>query len=129
MSFDHAHVATAVFSQPPIGTVGLNEGDARKQYGKADIYISRFRPMKYAFAGKDERALVKLVVEPDSDRILGVHVVGPDAPEIIQMAAIALKLGVTKAQWDSTCAVHPTLAEELVTLREKSTPTELGVGG
>ena len=85
--------------------------------------------MKYAFAGKDERALVKLVVEPDSDRILGVHVVGPDAPEIIQMAAIALKLGVTKAQWDSTCAVHPTLAEELVTLREKSVSTELGVGG
>ena len=128
-SFDHAHVATAVFSQPPIGTVGLNEGDARKQYGKADIYMARFRPMKYAFAGKDERALVKLVVEPDSDRILGVHVVGPDAPEIIQMAAIALKLGVTKAQWDSTCAVHPTLAEELVTLREKSVSTELGVGG
>ena len=68
------------------------------------------------------------MVEPDSDRILGVHVVGPDAPEIIQMAAVALKLGVTKAQWDSTCAVHPTLAEELITLREKSTPTGLSVG-
>ena len=90
--------------------------------------MSRFRPMKISFAGKAERALVKLVVEPDSDRILGVHVVGPDAPEIIQMAAVALKLGVTKAQWDSTCAVHPTLAEELITLREKSTPTGLSVG-
>ena len=128
MSFEHADVATAVFSQPPIGTVGLSEGDARKQYGEVDIYMSRFRPMKISFASKAERALVKLVVEPDSDRILGVHVVGPDAPEIIQMAAVALKLGVTKAQWDSTCAVHPTLAEELVTLREKSTPTGLSVG-
>ena len=128
-TFDHRDVATAVFSQPPIGTVGLNEADARKSFGKADIYMSKFRPMKYAFAGKDERALVKLVVEPDGGRVLGVHVVGPDSPEIIQMAAIAVKLGVTKAQWDSTCAVHPTLAEELVTLREKHTPAELGVGG
>jgi glutathione reductase (NADPH) len=128
-SFDHHDVATAVFSQPPIGTVGLNEADARKQFGHADIYMSKFRPMKYAFAGKDERALVKLVVDPATQRVVGVHVVGPDAPEIIQMAAIAVKMGVTKQQWDSTCAVHPTLAEELVTLREKSNPPELGVGG
>jgi glutathione reductase (NADPH) len=129
MSFDHKDVATGVFSQPPIGTVGLNEGDARRQYGKIDIYMSRFRPMKYAFAGKDERALVKLVVKADDQRVVGVHVVGPDSPEIIQMAAIAVKLGVTKAQWDDTCAVHPTLAEELVTLREKYVPPELGAGG
>ena len=129
MSFDHKDVATGVFSQPPIGTVGLNEGDARRQYGKVDIYLSRFRPMKYAFAGKDERALVKLVVKADDQRVVGVHVVGPDSPEIIQMAAIAVKMGVTKAQWDDTCAVHPTLAEELVTLREKYVPLELGAGG
>jgi glutathione reductase (NADPH) len=129
MSFDHKDVATGVFSQPPIGTVGLNEGDARRQYGKIDIYMSRFRPMKYAFAGKDERALVKLVVKADDQRVVGVHVVGPDSPEIIQMAAIAVKLGVTKAQWDDTCAVHPTLAEELVTLRERYVPPELGAGG
>jgi glutathione reductase (NADPH) len=128
MSFDHKDVATGVFSQPPIGTVGLNEGDARRAFGKVDIYMSRFRPMKYAFAGKDERALVKLVVKADDQRVVGVHVVGPDSPEIIQMAAIAVKLGVTKQQWDDTCAVHPTLAEELVTLREKYVPTELGAG-
>ena len=128
-TFDHQDVATAVFSQPPIGTVGLSEADARKQYGAADVYMSKFRPMKYAFAGKDERALVKLVVEPVTGRVVGVHVVGPDAPEIIQMAAIAVKLGVTKTQWDSTCAVHPTLAEELVTMREKHVPAALGVGG
>lgn len=128
-TFDHADVATAVFSQPPIGTVGLSEAQARQTFGKADVYMSKFRPMKYAFAGKDERALVKLVVEPESGRVVGVHVVGPDAPEIIQMAAIAVKMGVTKAQWDSTCAVHPTLAEELVTLREKHVPAELGGAG
>ncbi len=126
MFFDHKDVATGVFSQPPIGTVGLNEADARRQFGKVDIYMSRFRPMKYAFAGKDERCLVKLVVKADDNRVVGVHVVGPDSPEIIQMAAIAVKLGVTKAQWDDTCAVHPTLAEELVTLREKYVPPELG---
>jgi glutathione reductase (NADPH) len=82
--------------------------------------------MKSAFGGSDERALIKLVVEADSQRILGCHVVGPDSPEIIQMAAIALKMGVTKPQWDSTCAVHPTLAEELVTLRDKYVPPALG---
>src|SRR5882757_11135668 len=89
-------------------------------------YTQRFRPMKYAFTGSDERCLVKLVVESVHQKVVGCHVVGPDAPEIIQMAAIALKMGVTKQQWDSTCAVHPTLAEELVTLREKYVPTELG---
>ena len=129
MSVDHRDVATAVFSQPPIGTVGLNEADARKAFGGADIYMSKFRPMKYAFAGRDERALVKLVVEPASQKVVGVHVVGPDSPEIIQMAAVAVKLGVTKAQWDDTCAVHPTLAEELVTMKDKVVPQELGVGG
>ena len=121
-TFDHDMVASAVFSQPPVGSVGLSEADARQQHGKVDIYLSRFRPMKTTFYGGDERCLIKLVVEVGSERILGCHVVGPDSPEIIQMAAVALKMGVTKPQWDSTCAVHPTLAEELVTMREKHVP-------
>ena len=125
-SFDHEMVASAVFSQPPIGSVGLSEADARKQYGKVDIYLSRFRAMKYTFAHGEERCLIKLVVDAASQKVLGCHVVGPDSPEMIQMAAIAMKMGVTKQQWDSTCAVHPTLAEELVTLREKYVPQGLG---
>jgi glutathione reductase (NADPH) len=116
--FDHEAVASAVFSQPPVGTVGLTEAEARAAYANIDIYRSRFRPMKETFFGGQEQALVKLVVDAESQRMLGCHVVGPDAPEIIQMAAVPLKLGVTKAQWDSACAVHPTLAEELVTLSE-----------
>jgi glutathione reductase (NADPH) len=125
-SFDHDMVASAVFSQPPVGSVGLSEADARRQHGKIDIYLSRFRPMKTTFYGGDDRCLIKLVVAADSEKILGCHVVGPDAPEIIQMAAIALKMGVTKPQWDSTCAVHPTLAEELVTMRDKHLPVGIG---
>jgi glutathione reductase (NADPH) len=125
-TFDHEMVASAIFSQPPVGSVGLSEADARRQYGKVDIYLARMKPMKYGFAGSDERALLKLVVDCATDRVLGCHVVGPDAPEMIQMAAIAMKMGVTKKQWDATCAVHPTLAEELVTMREKHEPLGLG---
>jgi glutathione reductase (NADPH) len=125
MSFDHKDVATAVFSQPPVGSVGLSEADARHEFGKVDVYLSRFRPMKYAFMNGDERVLMKLVVERGSERVLGCHIVGPDAPEMIQMAAIAVKAGLTKAQWDATCALHPTVAEELVTMREKYVPAEL----
>ncbi|HET9160086.1 MAG TPA: FAD-dependent oxidoreductase, partial [Caulobacteraceae bacterium] len=125
-SFDHEHVATAVFSQPPIGTVGLTEAEARHKHGKVDIYRAIFRPMKMTFYGGEERCLMKLVVAADSQKVVGVHMVGPDAPEIIQMAAIAVKMGVTKAQWDATCAVHPTAAEEFVTMREKYVPPELG---
>jgi glutathione reductase (NADPH) len=125
-SFDHEAVASAVFSQPPIGTVGLTEAEARHQHGKVDIYRAVFRPMKMTFYGGEERCLMKLVVDAKTDRLLGVHMVGPDAPEIIQMAAIALKMGITKAQWDQTCAVHPTAAEEFVTMREKYVPPELG---
>ena len=125
-SFDHDMVASAVFSQPPVGSVGLSEADARHQHGKVDIYLSRFRPMKETFYGGHERALIKLVVAADSQHVVGCHVVGPDAPEIIQMAAIAMKMGVTKAQWDSTCAVHPTLSEEMVTMRDKYVPVGLG---
>jgi glutathione reductase (NADPH) len=123
--FDHASVASAVFSQPPVGSVGLTEAQARQGGRKVVIYRAVFRPMKSTFYGGDERMLIKLVVDGGDDRILGCHVVGPDAPEIIQMAAIAVKMGVTKAQWDDTCAVHPTAAEELVTMREPYVPMEL----
>ncbi|WP_372708287.1 glutathione-disulfide reductase [Brevundimonas sp.] len=121
--FDYEAVATAVFSQPPVGTVGLSENEARHACsGEVDVYLSRFRPMKYAFTGSDERMLVKLVVDATSQKVVGVHIVGPEAPEMIQLAAIAVKAGLTKAEWDATCAVHPTMAEELVTLKEKQRP-------
>ena len=125
-TFDHDMVATAVFSQPPIGTVGMGEAEARKAFGPIDVYRSIFRPMKVTFYGGEERSLMKLLVRQDTQQVVGVHVVGPDSPEMIQMAAIAVKMGVTKQQWDSTCAVHPTAAEELVTMREKYAPAELG---
>jgi glutathione reductase (NADPH) len=128
-SFDHDMVASAVFSQPPIGSVGMTEAEARKAFGQVDVYRAVFRPMKYTFMGGEERALMKLLVKPDDQKVVGVHMCGTDAPEIIQMAAIAVKMGVTKAQWDSTCAVHPTIAEEFVTMREKYTPPELGAVG
>ena len=118
-SFDHEMVATAVFCQPPVGSVGLTESEARHAHKKVDIYMTKFRPMKEVFYGAQEKVLMKLVVDGESDQILGCHIVGPEAPEMIQMAAIAVKLGVTKAQWDNTCALHPTMAEELVTIREK----------
>ena len=122
--FDYEAVATAVFSQPPVGTVGLSESEARHScIGKVDVYLTRFRPMKYTFTGSDERMLMKLVVDAATDRVVGVHIVGPEAPEMIQLAAVAVKAGLTKAQWDATCAVHPTMAEELVTLKDKQTPT------
>jgi glutathione reductase (NADPH) len=121
-AFDHEMVASAVFSQPPVGSVGLTEAEARHRHGRIDIYRAVFRPMKATFYGGQERMLMKLVVDAATDKLLGCHIVGPDAPEMIQMAAIALKMGATKAQWDSTCAVHPTAAEELVTMREKYLP-------
>ena len=125
-TFDHDLVASAVFSQPPIGSVGLSEAEARRGGRKLDIYKSVFRPMKVTFYGGEERTLMKLVVDAATDVILGCHVVGPDSPEMIQMAAIAIKMGVTKKQWDSTCAVHPTAAEELVTMRDKFVPMGFG---
>ena len=124
--FDYEAVATAVFSPPPVGVVGLTEHEARRACTNGvDVYVTRFRPMKYAFTGSDERVLMKLVVDADSQRVVGCHIVGPESPEMIQLAAIAVKAGLTKAQWDATCAVHPTMAEELVTLKEKQSPTSM----
>ena len=125
-TFDHELVASAVFSQPPIGAVGMTEAEARHAFGMVDVYRAVFRPMKSVFYGGQDRCLMKLVVKQDDQKVVGVHVVGPDSPEIIQMAAIAVKMGVTKPQWDSTCAVHPTLAEELVTMREKYVAPGMG---
>lgn len=127
--FDHQDVASAVFSQPPIGSVGMSEAAARHGGSKIDVYRSVFRPMKSAFYGGEERMLVKLVVDQETGRVLGCHIVGPDAPEMIQMAAIAVRAGITKPQWDETCAVHPTAAEELVTMREAYAPKGLAMAG
>ena len=111
-------VPTAVFCQPNIGTVGLTEEAARAQYDDIDVYESTFRPMKHTVSGRAERTLMKLVVNPLDDRVLGVHMVGPDAGEIIQGMAVALKAGATKAHFDATVGIHPTAAEEFVTMRE-----------
>jgi glutathione reductase (NADPH) len=116
---DHETIPTAVFSDPEIGTVGLSEQAARAQAHVVDIYKITFRPLRYTVAGRDEKMLMKLVVDMASDRVLGCHVLGPDAAEIVQMAAIAVKMGATKAQFDATMALHPSAAEELVTLRHK----------
>ncbi len=120
-AFDHADVASAVFSRPPIGAVGLMEEQARERGHKLKVFRSVFRPMKHILAGNMQRAIMKLIVDAGTDRVLGVHIAGPDAPEMIQLAAIAVKAGLTKAQWDATCAVHPTGAEELVLMGEPIT--------
>ncbi len=127
-AFDYEAVPTAVFSQPPVGTVGLTEAEARKVCGGVDVYLTRFRPMKTSFYGDESRTLMKLIVQAETDRVVGCHIVGPDAPEMIQLAAIAVKAGLTKAQWDATCALHPTAAEELVLMREKQTPESVAAG-
>jgi glutathione reductase (NADPH) len=119
-SVDYDNVPSAVFSQPPIGTVGLTEAEARARHDAIDIYKSEFRPLKHTLSGRDERSLMKLVVDAKTDRVLGAHIVGPYAGEIIQGVAIALKCGATKAQFDATIGIHPTSAEELVTMRTKS---------
>jgi len=114
---DYRHIPTAVFSQPSIGTVGLSEEEAVAQGHKVTAYESRFRPMKLTLTESNERTLMKLVVDAHTDRVLGAHMVGPDAGEIIQGLAIALKAGATKRLFDETIGVHPTSAEEFVTLR------------
>lgn len=117
---DHHDVATAVFSQPPIGTVGLTEAQAVERFGAVDIYEAGFRPMKHALTGRNTRTYMKLIVEPRSDRVVGAHLIGDDTPEMIQVLGIVVKLGATKAQFDRTVAVHPTAAEELVLMRSKA---------
>jgi len=118
---DHGLIPTAVFSQPEIGTVGLTEAQARDQFRAIDIYKSSFRPMKHTLSGRDERMLMKLVVDGETDRVLGCHICGPDAGEMAQLLGISLRLGAKKSDFDATMAVHPTAAEELVTMREKWT--------
>ncbi|MFQ5783507.1 MAG: glutathione-disulfide reductase [Alphaproteobacteria bacterium] len=117
---DHENVPSAVFSQPAIGAVGLTEAAACARYGAVDVYKSTFKPMKHTLSGRDERTMMKLIVDRASDRVVGVHMVGPEAGEIIQGIAIAVKCGATKAQFDATVGIHPTLAEEFVTMREKA---------
>jgi glutathione reductase (NADPH) len=119
---DHTYIPTAVFSQPEIGTVGLSEGKAREMYPHIDIFKSHFRPLKSMVSGRDEKVLMKLVIDADSDKVLGCHILGADAAEVVQMMAIALKLGVTKAQLDRTMALHPSASEELVTMRHRWEP-------
>jgi glutathione reductase (NADPH) len=122
---EHAMVPTAVFSTPEIGTIGWPEHLAAERCGRLDVYKAFFRPLKATLSGRDERMLMKLVVDAESDKVVGCHVLGEDAAEIVQMAAIAMRLGATKADFDSTMALHPTAAEELVTMREKwIAPTE-----
>jgi glutathione reductase (NADPH) len=117
---DHADVPTAVFSEPEVGVVGLTEAQACERLAKVDIYKTSFRPMKMSLAGRDTRAFFKLVVDGETDRVVGCHIVGPDAGEMIQLVGIAVKMKATKADFDTVMAVHPTAAEELVTLREKA---------
>lgn len=124
-AYDHDMIASAVFTQPPVGTVGYSEDEARKAFGEIDIYKSKFRPMKGMLTQSPDWMLMKLVVRQSDQVVVGVHIVGDDAPEIIQGIGIAVKAGLTKAQFDATCAVHPTVAEELVTMKEKWVPPEL----
>ena len=114
VSPEHDNVPSAVFSQPPIGTVGLTEAEARQEFASIDVYRSEFLPLKHTLGGSDERALIKLIVDSNSDRVVGAHMIGPDGPEIIQGIGIAVKNGLTKAQFDRTLAIHPSTAEEFV---------------
>ena len=114
---DYDCIPSAVFSHPPLAGVGLTEGQARNRLGSVKTFTSDFRPMKNVLAGRDERSLYKLVLDGNTDRIVGIHMIGPDAPELLQVAAIAVKAKLKKADFDATVALHPTMAEELVTMR------------
>jgi glutathione reductase (NADPH) len=113
---DHDTIATAVFSQPEIGTVGLSEDEAAKRFADLEIYRAMFRPMRHTLSGRDEKMLMKLVVDGKTRKVLGAHILGPDAGEMAQLLGIPIKAGLTKDDFDRTMAVHPTAAEELVTM-------------
>jgi glutathione reductase (NADPH) len=114
---DYGSIPAAVFSHPPLAGVGMTEGQARDTLGSVKVYTSDFRPMKNVLAGRNERSLYKLVVDGGTDEVVGIHMIGPDAPEILQAAAIAVKAKLKKAQFDEVVALHPTMAEELVLMR------------
>ena len=114
------NIPTAIFTTPEVGTVGLSEEAACAAYKAVDVYKAEFRPMRNILAGRDERTFMKVVVDAVTDRVLGVHIMGPDAGEMIQIVGIAMTMGATKRDFDRTMAVHPTAAEELVTLRTPS---------
>ena len=114
---DHDLVPSAVFTQPELGTIGLSE-EAAKEKGPVEIYVTTFRPMRGAFAARPDKVLMKLVVSVETRKVLGCHIVGPEAGEMIQLVAIAVKMGATKEDFDRTVAVHPTMSEELVTMRK-----------
>jgi glutathione reductase (NADPH) len=117
---DHDNVPTAVFSEPELGVIGLTEHQARERLARLDVYKTTFRPMKATLSGRDTRSFMKLLVDGDTDRVVGCHIVGPDAAELIQIVGVAVKIGASKADFDAAMAVHPTAAEELVTMREKA---------
>jgi glutathione reductase (NADPH) len=117
---DHEAVATAVFSQPELGTVGLSEEDAAKRYDELEIYKATFRPMRHTLSGRMEKMVMKLIVDAASRRVVGAHVLGVDAGEMAQLLGIAVKAKLTKEDFDATMAVHPTAAEELVTMYQPS---------
>lgn len=114
---DHSFIPSAVFCHPQVGTVGYSEHEARIHYGELDVYRSEFTPMKLTLSPREERSMMKLIVERGGQKVVGLHMVGPDAPEIVQGFAVAVKSGLTKAQFDATIGIHPTAAEELVTMR------------
>jgi glutathione reductase (NADPH) len=114
---DYNCIPSAVFSHPPLAGVGMTEGEARNRLGTVKTFTSDFRPMKNVLAGRNERSLYKLVLDGETDKVVGVHMIGPDAPEILQAAAIAVKAGLKKADFDATVALHPTMSEELVLMK------------
>ena len=116
---DYANIATAVFTTPEIGTVGLTEAEARKAFAVVDVYKTSFRPIRATLSGSEDRTIMKIIVDGETDRILGVHILGEGAGEMIQLLGIPLRMGATKADFDATMAVHPTAAEELVTMRSR----------